>query len=129
MGNDDGARSDKGVQSVERALKVLEILAQHGEVGVSALAAEVGIHKSSVSRLLSSLEEHELVAQSYARGKYRLSLGVLRLAHPLGRRMQARGQGRILITGSIAGLMPGIAFSGGRILPGESMANAVAAEV
>lgn len=34
-------------------------------------------------------------------------LGVLRLAHPLGRRMQARGQGRILITGSIAGFMPG----------------------
>ena len=34
-------------------------------------------------------------------------LGVLRLAHPLGRRMVARGQGRILITGSIAGYMPG----------------------
>ncbi|AYF00824.1 KR domain-containing protein [Paracoccus yeei] len=34
-------------------------------------------------------------------------LGVLRLAHPLGRRMKARGQGRILITGSIAGFMPG----------------------
>ncbi|MCZ0960987.1 SDR family NAD(P)-dependent oxidoreductase [Paracoccus benzoatiresistens] len=34
-------------------------------------------------------------------------LGVLRLAHPLGRRMVARGQGRIMITGSIAGFMPG----------------------
>lgn len=34
-------------------------------------------------------------------------LGVLRLAHPLGRRMAARGKGRILITGSIAGFMPG----------------------
>ncbi|WP_347137461.1 SDR family NAD(P)-dependent oxidoreductase [Paracoccus sp. SSK6] len=34
-------------------------------------------------------------------------LGVLRLAHPLGQRMVARGQGRILITGSIAGFMPG----------------------
>ncbi|SNR51050.1 SDR family NAD(P)-dependent oxidoreductase [Paracoccus sediminis] len=34
-------------------------------------------------------------------------LGVLRLAHPLGRRMRDRGQGRILITGSIAGFMPG----------------------
>lgn len=34
-------------------------------------------------------------------------LGVLRLAHPLGRRMVARGQGRILITGSIAGFAPG----------------------
>lgn len=34
-------------------------------------------------------------------------LGVLRLAHPLGRRMRDRGKGRILITGSIAGFMPG----------------------
>lgn len=34
-------------------------------------------------------------------------LGVLRLAHPLGRRMVARGKGRILITGSIVGYMPG----------------------
>ncbi|WP_103172487.1 SDR family oxidoreductase [Paracoccus sp. SY] len=34
-------------------------------------------------------------------------LGVLRLAHPLGRRMRDRGEGRILITGSIAGFMPG----------------------
>jgi short-subunit dehydrogenase len=34
-------------------------------------------------------------------------LGVLRLAHPIGRRMRARGEGHILITGSIAGFMPG----------------------
>jgi len=34
-------------------------------------------------------------------------MGVLRLVHPLGRRMVARGQGRILITGSIVGFMPG----------------------
>lgn len=34
-------------------------------------------------------------------------LGVLRLAHPLGHRMVARGQGRILISGSIVGYMPG----------------------
>lgn len=34
-------------------------------------------------------------------------LGVLRLAHPLGRRMRDRGQGHVLITGSIAGFMPG----------------------
>lgn len=35
-------------------------------------------------------------------------LGVLRLTHPLGRKMVARGEGRILITGSIAGYMPGV---------------------
>jgi short-subunit dehydrogenase len=33
--------------------------------------------------------------------------GTLELVHRLGQDMRARGQGRILITGSIAGLMPG----------------------
>jgi len=33
--------------------------------------------------------------------------GTLRIAHLAGRRMRERGQGRILFTGSIAGLMPG----------------------
>ena len=33
--------------------------------------------------------------------------GTLYLIHTLGRRMQARGEGRILITGSIAGYIPG----------------------
>ena len=33
--------------------------------------------------------------------------GTICLAHPIGKRMRDRGRGRILITGSIAGLMPG----------------------
>jgi uncharacterized protein len=33
--------------------------------------------------------------------------GTVRLIHPVAQSMRARGQGRILITGSIAGLMPG----------------------
>ena len=33
--------------------------------------------------------------------------GTIRLVHDVGAKMRARGQGRILITGSIAGLMPG----------------------
>jgi uncharacterized protein len=33
--------------------------------------------------------------------------GTIRLIHPIAQSMRARGQGRILITGSIAGLMPG----------------------
>jgi uncharacterized protein len=33
--------------------------------------------------------------------------GTLALVHAVGREMRARGEGRILITGSIAGLMPG----------------------
>src|SRR3954468_7255074 len=69
-----------GVQSVDRALTILSILARVGQVGVTEIATEIGVHKSTAFRLMSTLEAHELVEQTEERGKYRLGLGLLRLA-------------------------------------------------
>ncbi len=69
-----------GVQSVERALTILEILARAGEEGVTAIATEIGVHKSTAFRLVSALENAGLVEQAGERGKYRLGMGILRLA-------------------------------------------------
>ncbi len=69
-----------GVQSVDRALTILEVLARVGEAGVTELAAELDVHKSTAFRLIATLEQHRLVEQSGDRGKYRLGDGVLRLA-------------------------------------------------
>jgi IclR family acetate operon transcriptional repressor len=68
------------VQSVDRAVTVLEILAQRGEAGVTEIAAELGVHKSTAFRLVGALEQRGLVDQPRGRGKYRLGLGVVRLA-------------------------------------------------
>jgi DNA-binding IclR family transcriptional regulator len=68
------------VQSVERAVTILEILARLGEAGVTELAGEIGVHKSTAFRLVSTLEQRGLVEQSEERGKYQLGVGVLRLA-------------------------------------------------
>ncbi|MBB5912197.1 DNA-binding IclR family transcriptional regulator [Nocardia transvalensis] len=80
--------SDNGVQSVDRAMTVLEILARKGEAGVSEIANEIGVHRSTAFRLLGSLEDHQMVAQVYERGKYRLSLGILRLATAVPERLE-----------------------------------------
>jgi DNA-binding IclR family transcriptional regulator len=40
-----------GVQSVDRALRILEILARSGESGVTEIAAALEVHKSTASRL------------------------------------------------------------------------------
>ena len=48
--------------------------------GVTELAADIGVHKSTAFRLLGALEEHELVEQAHERGKYRLGFGSVRLA-------------------------------------------------
>jgi DNA-binding IclR family transcriptional regulator len=72
---------------VDRAVTVLEILAREGSAGVSEVAAEIGVHKSTASRLLAALEEHGLVEQNTERGKYQLGFGVLRLASAIPARL------------------------------------------
>ncbi len=69
-----------GVQSVDRAVTILEVLARHGEMGVTEVAGELGVHKSTAFRLMSTLEGRGLVEQTADRGKYQLGVGLLRLA-------------------------------------------------
>jgi DNA-binding IclR family transcriptional regulator len=83
-----------GVQSVDRAISVLEILAQRGEAGVSEVAAEIDVHKSTAFRLLGALEARGLVEQAGERGKYRLGFGIVRLAGGVTGRIDITQQGR-----------------------------------
>ncbi|KAB1146881.1 IclR family transcriptional regulator [Streptomyces luteolifulvus] len=83
-----------GVQSVDRAVSVMEILAQRGEAGVSEVAAEIDVHKSTAFRLLGALEARGLVEQTAERGKYRLGFGIVRLAGAVTGRLDITQQGR-----------------------------------
>ena len=74
------APAGSGLQTVDRAVSVLEILAQRGEAGVSEVAALLDVHKSTAFRLLGALEARDLVEQAVDRGKYRLGFGIVRLA-------------------------------------------------
>jgi DNA-binding IclR family transcriptional regulator len=73
-------KTEAAVQSVDRALLVLEILAKLGHAGVTEIAAELGVHKSTVSRLIAVLESRGYVEQATERGKYRLGFTISRLA-------------------------------------------------
>ncbi|MBG0850864.1 IclR family transcriptional regulator [Streptomyces spinoverrucosus] len=82
------------MQSVDRAISVLEILAQRGEAGVSEVAGEIEVHKSTAFRLLGALEARGLVEQAGERGKYRLGFGIVRLAGAVTGRIDITQQGR-----------------------------------
>lgn len=78
--HETGGASVAPVQSVDRAITVLELLASNGEAGITEIAGELGVHKSTASRLVSVLESRGLVEQVSARGKYVIGFGIVRLA-------------------------------------------------
>lgn len=82
-----------GLQSVERAIGVLRILARSGSAGVTEVAEEMGVHKSTISRLLKALEAQGM-AQSSGRGKYQLGLGILHLANAIPMRLDLTREAR-----------------------------------
>src|SRR5512142_2571384 len=68
------------VRSVDRAAALLLALGESsGEAGVTELARRLGLHKSTASRLLATLQKRGLVEQDDDSGKYRLGLAVVRL--------------------------------------------------
>ncbi|MGY1616784.1 IclR family transcriptional regulator [Geodermatophilus sp. SYSU D00691] len=82
------------VQSVDRALSILEILAAQGEAGVTEVAAELGVHKSTAFRLVAALESRGFVEQLADRGKYRLGFGIVRLAGAAAVQLDVAREGR-----------------------------------
>jgi IclR family transcriptional regulator, acetate operon repressor len=71
---------DNSVQSVDRAISILQVLARQGATGVTEIAAELGMHKSTAFRLLATLDARGLVEQNAERGRYQLGYGVVQLA-------------------------------------------------
>src|SRR5690242_17600036 len=80
-------------QSLDRAVTALEYLARSGDAGVTEVADAIGVHKSTASRLMTALQTRELVESTGERGRYRLGVGILRLASAVGGRLDLAGQG------------------------------------
>lgn len=74
-------RSTGTVQSVERAIAILEFLARNEWAGVTDVGHALGVHKSTAFRLLNTLESRGLAERNLHTGKYRLGFGLVHLAH------------------------------------------------
>lgn len=78
----DGRSS--GASVLLNGLKVLETFTiEEPLLGVTEIAGRVGMHKSSVSRILALLEHGHYVERDSSSGRFRLGLGVIGLAGPL----------------------------------------------
>ncbi|MDX1612825.1 MAG: IclR family transcriptional regulator [Candidatus Promineifilaceae bacterium] len=69
------------IQSIDRAVAILRSFTEsEPELGVTELARRLGLHKSTVSRILSTLQQQGLVSQNPDTNRYRLGLGLISLA-------------------------------------------------
>lgn len=68
------------MQSVDRAVTILELLARNGWSGVTEIGAALDVHKSTSFRLLSTLENRGLVERHPESGLYHLGFALVHLA-------------------------------------------------
>jgi len=73
--------SGSRLQSVDRAIAILgSFVDTASDLGVTDLSQQLGLPKSTVHRLLTTLEQGGLVEQDPATEKYRLGVGLVRMA-------------------------------------------------
>ena len=83
-------------KSLQKALRLLLYLGEKGsEMGVTQLAAELGLNKATVYRLLSTMQEFKLIEQNPANQRYRLGLGGAERTQRRLRRYRTGAEGRI----------------------------------
>jgi DNA-binding IclR family transcriptional regulator len=86
------------LSSVANALRLTKAFSeQEYEMGISALAARLGLAKSTVHRLATTLVEYDMLEQNRESGKYRLGLAFFELGTLVRRKMDTatEAQGEI----------------------------------
>jgi len=79
------------VQVLDRALAILDLLAEHGgKLGATELAARLDLHKSTRHRSLAVLERNCYMEKSPANGRYRLGWKLIDLGMRAVSRMDVR---------------------------------------
>jgi IclR family KDG regulon transcriptional repressor len=86
------------LSSVANAIRLTKAFSeQEYEMGISALAARLGLAKSTVHRLATTLVEYDMLEQNKETGKYRLGLAFFELGTLVRRKMDVttEAQGEI----------------------------------
>ncbi|CAN5693700.1 MAG: IclR family transcriptional regulator [Actinomycetota bacterium] len=82
--------STRRIGAAERAIALLDTLAEAGELGTNEIARRTGMTPSTVSRQLGTLAASGLVERVAANGRYRLGLRIVHLANALLARLDVR---------------------------------------
>ena len=86
------------VGSVDKAMQVLRLLGDAGDLGVTELSRRLQVHKSTVSRLLATLERHGVVSRNSQTDKFGLGPALISLAGVALQRIDLRDAARESLT-------------------------------
>ena len=87
----NGNGDTKGASVIVNAIAVLRTFtADEPLLGVTEIANRVGLHKSTVSRILSTFEQEHLVERDPETRRFRLGLGLIAVAGPLLAELEER---------------------------------------
>lgn len=91
-GSDTNGKGDtKGASVIVNAIAVLRsFTADEPLLGVTEIANRVGLHKSTVSRILATFEQENLVERDADTRRFRLGLGLIAVAGPLLAELEER---------------------------------------
>lgn len=73
------------VRAVERALDILLCFTTRSDLGLTEIASQIGLHKSTVHRLMATLEDRGFVIRDAATEKYRLGIRIWELSAHMSR--------------------------------------------
>ena len=86
-----GNGDSKGASVIVNAVAVLRTFtADEPLLGVTEIANRVGLHKSTVSRILATFEQEHLVERDAETRRFRLGLGLIAVAGPLLAELEER---------------------------------------
>jgi Transcriptional regulator len=84
-------RLDTKIKSLSKALNLLECFSvERPELGITDLCNMLGLYKSNVHNIVSTLEKHGYLMKNPQTSKYRLGTRILRLSHIISKTLRER---------------------------------------
>ena len=125
MSKEPGERKSSHVQSVDRALAVIELLAQEEkEMSLTEISKALSWPKTTAYGLIATLRDRQYVDQSSSTGRYRLGMRLFELGNIAARRWDVRAIARPLmqdLNNRVGEMVQLATESGGEVLFIEKM--------
>lgn len=74
------SKSEPSIQSINRAIQILHCFSDNARLTLTEICQEVGLHKSTVYGIVTTLKNNDFLEKDEETGVYRLGVGLYKLA-------------------------------------------------